>query len=41
MYRLMKDQALAFIADLFLNLQEGVVAEHDFLAESMALQMKK
>ena len=34
MYKLMKEQALAFIADLFINLQEDEVTKHDELAKS-------
>jgi hypothetical protein len=30
----MKDQTLIFVADLFLNLQENSIEQHDFLAES-------
>ena len=29
MYRLMKEQTLAFIADLFMNLQENEMSMHD------------
>lgn len=29
MYRLMKEQALTFIADLFMNLQENEISMHD------------
>ena len=34
MYRLMKEQALTFIADLFINLQEHEISMHDEIAKS-------
>lgn len=34
MYRLMKEQALTFVADLFINLQEQEISMHDEIAKS-------
>ncbi len=34
MYKLMKEQTLTFIADLFLTMQETSIDQHDLLAES-------
>ena len=37
MYRLMKEQTLTFIADLFINLQEQEISLHDEIAKSIDL----
>jgi len=34
MYRLMKEQALTFVADLFINLQDQEISMHDEIAKS-------
>ena len=34
MYLLMKEQALTFVADLFINLQEQEISMHDEIAKS-------
>ena len=36
MYRIMKEQTLAFVADLFINFQENEISQHDEIAKRTA-----